>query len=92
MIVNVVNIKDVAGLEPESNPPIPGNRHRIVPFKVPLQRMQTKAGQIHILERAALIQRTKDISKLHQVLGCHSFCGPSIVKCLQSTMLEGSDH
>jgi len=62
MVVDVVHLCCVSILEAEGHPPIPGHRNRIVPFQDSLERVELKAGKIHILSRSASVQDRENVA------------------------------
>ncbi len=59
MIIFEINIKGIAPLENESQPPIPTNGYGPSAFALAFQLMQTVSRKIHILRRGRAMQEVK---------------------------------
>ena len=71
MVVQVVDIRGVPVLEPERHSPIGGDGYRIVLLQAALERMKPKAGNVHSVGTAALVQGSQNSQKFPDVLLSH---------------------
>ena len=92
MIVQIVDVHGVSVLETKRHPPVAGDRNRVMAPKGALQRMQSKAGQIHAPGSAAPVQRRQDAPQLGNVVRRDSRRAPGLVKRLQATVTKRFDH
>ena len=61
MIVSQINVLDVAPLKAEGHTPIGPDGHAPQTFKVALERMKPKAGQIHVVRLTGTVKNREDI-------------------------------
>src|SRR5580698_1099998 len=62
MVVDQIDITTVAGLEAKDHPPIGPNRHCPESSQVALQRMQSKARQIHIGDDFGCVESRENVA------------------------------
>ena len=92
VIINIIDINGVAVFEAERNSPIPGDRYSPIAGEVSLERMQSEAGNAHILRPTAAVQHRKNVAKLFNMRGRHPSCRSPIIKGLKPAMFKRPDH
>jgi hypothetical protein len=92
MVVNQVHIKGIAVSVSENNSPVPGNLNRPKAFQVTLQRVQTKAGRIHVLYCQSRIQACENAPDFSQIPRLDTASVSAIKETFKSAMSEAYDH
>ena len=68
MVVQVVDFHGVSAFEPKRHPPVGRDGDRPVPMQAALERMKSKAGNVHSLGTAALVQGSQNSQEFPDVL------------------------
>lgn len=73
MVIDEIDLAGVSVLEPEDNAPVSGHRYGPEARKVALERMQTKAREVHIADLRRLFQASENPRDLGRVVRSHPF-------------------
>jgi hypothetical protein len=69
VIIDIIDINGVPVVEAERDSPIPGDRYSPIAREISLERMQSEAGNVHIIRPTAEVQHGKNIAKLFNMRG-----------------------
>lgn len=92
MIVDEINVPNLAIFKAEGDAPIGSNRYGPEPLHLTLERVQAQRKHIHALYTARGIQNAEDQPDSRQVLRGSPAGIVAFVEPLQSAMSEGPDH
>jgi hypothetical protein len=91
VIVDQVNIVNVAAAEPKNNPVVPRYRDAPEALKIPLQGMKPESGKIRVAGFVGDIQHTQDALNLVGKIG-PDFAVITLIQQLQAFMAPAHNH
>jgi len=92
MIINQLNIKGVAILESENDPPVGTNGNRLESFAVTFEFMQPIAGKVEGLRRFRGIERGQNIFNSVDEVSPDVAAVALLEKPFSAPVLEAPDH
>jgi hypothetical protein len=69
VVIGIINVKSVGGDKAENHPPVRTYRYRLKAFEIAPERMQPKAGHVHIRHHPCRVEPREYIAELTRVLG-----------------------
>jgi hypothetical protein len=92
VVIDIVQVKRIAFVEPKDHSPIGSDNHCPKASQLALSRMQTEAWQVHISNRAGGVKTSQDIAQFVDVL-CQNTSGVVVfIETLQALVAERSDR
>jgi hypothetical protein len=88
MIIQIIDLYGVTLLEPKCHSPIARDRDSIMSLQSALERVQSKAGQVHAFRSATPVQRRQDTCQFRDMSRRDMRRAPTLVKRLQAAMPE----
>jgi hypothetical protein len=92
VVIQIVNVKRVGVGQAKYHPPICANRYRPKSFELTFERMQPKAGHIHIGHTPGRVEPRENIAQLNDVFGNNAAWVVAFMKALQSSVTYRPDH
>lgn len=68
MVIHKINVTRVAVVKPEDHAVVGPDRDGREPFQVPLEGVQSKTGQVHILGRSSAVEDSQNIFDLFNII------------------------
>ena len=92
MVIHIVNVKRVGVGKAEDHPPVCSNRYRPKPLELAFERMQPKAGHIHIGYATSRVEPRENIAHLNDVFGENAARVVVFIEPFQSLVPYRPDH
>jgi hypothetical protein len=92
VVIDIIDIKSMTFIESKCHAPILRDPNRMVTLQVAAERVKSEARQVHVLRGLASVQGCENIAQLLDMLRGDAPCRPALIKGLQPSMPDRSDH
>ena len=92
VVVNQVNIVDIAIVKAEYDPPVTGNRDTPNSLQSTFQRVKTVTGQIEIRGSAGIVKIRRRKCNVFRLIRAHSARVTTLVQPLEASIAKTSNH
>lgn len=92
MIVQIIDIGDLAFLEAEDHSPVRPHRYRPEAGIFAFEPVEPEAGQVHIIGRSRSVQARQDVSHRLAVVGSDAALVATFEEPFQRSAFETPDH
>jgi hypothetical protein len=92
MVIQIVDIQRIAAFKLKDDSPVPRNFDRMVASQVPLQRVETKPGGIHIGKDSRRIKQGKNLAQAFHVGLVYASGLVILIECGQTFVAKVAYH
>jgi hypothetical protein len=92
VVVNVINIQDLAVLESKNDPPVCTHRHGAKPFEITFERVNPEARQIQVRYFLRGVQASENVDQLFRVFRVYTTSFVVLLKASQPFVPDRSNH
>ena len=92
MVIQIIDVHGVAIFEPKRHPPVTRDGHRVVSPHATLERVQSKARNIHSLRTSGAVEGRQDAQEFLHVLRSYLRRTALLIELSQAAMPKCPDH